>query len=104
MTHTIMLGLLFLLQAAAAVVAIRMYLNYGKRWVWIGIGLVIVVLAILSGLQFLGALHPPFSHRTLWADLRTQGPTLLLSLVLVAGMGLVDSAFRLAWQNQEALK
>ncbi len=103
MAMPLIFALLALLQWAAACLSLKMYWSYGRRWAWVGIALVVLALACHTTASIFTALHRPASHPYSSAAVAAQGPALLLSLLLVAGMGLLDGFFQTIHREQAAL-
>lgn len=101
MMLTMILGGMALLQGAAAWLAVRMYVRYGHRWAWLGIGSLLLVAAVHSLLMMAHNVSHPASGAN--ADFSALGISLLLSLLLVTGLGLVDTVFNANRRDQEVL-
>ncbi len=92
-------GLMTALQGAGAYLTARMFIRYGRRWPWLGITLVLLVAAGHSAALL--AQHLPQRRSAATGDFAAYGLDGLLSLLLVAGLGMVETMFAAARRDQE---
>ena len=92
-------GLMVLLQGAGAYLALRMFIRYGRHWAWLGIAGALLAAAGHSISQT--ARHLPQRQSAAGVDFAAYGLDGLLSLLLVAGLGMVENMFAAARRDQE---
>ncbi len=99
MLLTVIFGLMALLQGAGAYLSLRMFIRYGRRWAWLGIAL--MLLAAVGHSAGLLTHHLPRRQGSTVEAFAVYGLDLLLSLLLVAGLGMVENMFAVSRREQE---
>ncbi len=100
---TYLLASVVLLQAIVMLLALKMFASYGRRWAWIGIALVALALTLHSAAALRAAWSQSAYAELQPADIASQGPMLVLSLILVAGIGLIDNIYQVTRREQGEL-
>ncbi len=90
-----------LIQAACAVLTLKLFRTYGRRPVWLLLAVALLTACGRSGVicfQFAShtAAVPPLQSSETWV--------LAMSLLLTLGLGAVNGLFRTQWQAEEALR
>jgi len=100
MPALLILGTIIGFQIIAVCLALRMYASYGRQWAWLMIAGAAAFAAVQSGLTLNSLRAAPVTREGSSAELSA----LLMSALLVFGLGMVSSMIRASSTSEEALR